>query len=95
MNEGKARDKISRAAKAEALINNEILQDSFNYLEEQFVEAWKGSGLDDKQARENLYMLCQNLSALKTYIVSVIEDGKLAQAALNELQKRQNFEKRK
>jgi hypothetical protein len=40
-------------------------------------------------------MLCQNLAALKGYIESVVEDGKLANAALKELQNRQQFEKRK
>ena len=64
-------------------------------LETQFTVAWKQSALSDKEARENLYMLCQNLAALKGYIESVVEDGKLANAALKELQNRQQFEKRK
>ncbi len=95
MNEGKAREKVAKAEKAEALLRNEILIESFEYLETQFTEAWKQSALSDKEARENLYMLCQNLSALKGYIESVVEDGKLANAALKELQNRQQFEKRK
>jgi len=40
-------------------------------------------------------MLCQNLAALQGYIQSVIEDGKLAKAALDELQSRLKYEKRK
>jgi hypothetical protein len=40
-------------------------------------------------------MLCQNLEALKGYMTKVVEDGKLARATLEELQKRQQFEKRK
>ena len=95
MNEGKAREKIAKAEKAEALLRNEILIESFEYLETQFTAAWKQSALSDKEARENLYMLCQNLAALKGYIESVVEDGKLANAALKELQNRQQFEKRK
>lgn len=95
VNEGKAREKISRQAKAEALLRNEILQEGFEYLEKEFIDAWKNSGMEDTASRERLYMLCQNLSALKGYIVSVIEDGKLAEAALQELQTRKNFEKRK
>ena len=95
VNEGKAREKIARAEKAEALLRNEILSDGFMYLEEQFTQAWKQSGVEDAATRERLYMLCQNLNALKGYINSVIEDGKLANAALKELQNRQKFEKRK
>lgn len=95
VNEGKAREKISRASKAEALLRNEILTDAFQYLEDEFTQAWKHSSMEDSVNRERLYMLCQNLDALKGYINRVIEDGKLAKAALEELQNRQKFEKRK
>ena len=37
MNEGKAREKIDRANKADALLRNEILQDAFVYLDTQFI----------------------------------------------------------
>ena len=95
VNEGKAREKIARAEKAEALLRNEILTEGFAYLEEQFTQAWKRSAVDDTENRERLYMLCQNLDALKGYINKVVEDGKLANAALKELQNRVKFEKRK
>jgi hypothetical protein len=51
--------------------------------------------LKDTDARERLYMLCQNLEALKGYIHKVVEDGKMAKATLQELHNRQQFEKRK
>lgn len=95
VNEGKAREKMARAEKAKALLRNDILLDGFAYLEEQFTQAWKQSTIEDNATRERLYMLCQNLDALKGYINSVVEDGKLAGAALNELQNRVKFEKRK
>lgn len=95
MNEGKAREKMERGTKAEALLRNEILREAFEYLEKEFVSAWKNSGVGDAENRERLYMLCQNLSALEGYIKSVIEDGKLARAALDELQSRLKYEKRK
>jgi hypothetical protein len=95
VNEGKAREKMERGTKAEALLRNEILREAFEYLEKEFVSAWKNSGVGDAENRERLYMLCQNLSALEGYIKSVIEDGKLARAALDELQSRLKYEKRK
>ena len=95
VNEGKAREKIARAEKAQALLRNEILTDAFAYLEDEFTQAWKKSSVEDSVHRERLYMFCQNLDALKGYINRVIEDGKLAKAALEELQNRVKFEKRK
>jgi len=95
VNEGKAREKVARQAKAEQLLRNEVFQEAFVYLENEFTEAWKRSAIEDTAARERLYHLCQNLSALEGYIIKVIEDGKLAKAALEELQNRVKFEKRK
>ena len=37
MNEGKAREAVLRAEKAEALLRNELLTEAFDYLESQFV----------------------------------------------------------
>ena len=95
VNEGKAREKMASAEKAEALLRNEILNDAFAYLENEFTQAWKRSPIEDATSRERLYMFCQNLDALKGYITRVVEDGKLAKAALNELQNRVKSEKRK
>ena len=50
--------------------------------------------MDDSQNRERLYMLCQNLSALRGYLEGVVTSGKLAKAQLDELQNRKKFEKR-
>lgn len=94
MNEGKAREKISRGEKAASLLRNDILTEAFQSLEDEFIQAWKHSDVNDSQNRERLYMLCQNLSAVKAYIEKVVTDGKLATAQLEELQNRQKFEKR-
>lgn len=95
MNEGKAREQMERGEKAAALLRNEILNEAFEKLETEFVQAWKHSSVDDSQNRERLYHLCQNLSALQGYLQNIITDGKLAKAQLEELQNRIKFEKRK
>tara|TARA_R100000406_G_C3074026_1_gene115013 strand:+ start:123 stop:407 length:285 start_codon:yes stop_codon:yes gene_type:complete len=94
MNEGKAREDVSRGEKAASLLRNEILQEAFQTLEQDFIQAWKSSSVDDSQNRERLYMLCQNLSALRGYLEGVVTSGKLAKAQLDELQNRKKFEKR-
>jgi hypothetical protein len=94
VNEGQAREKIERSAKAEALLRNEILQDGFAHLEQQFIAAWRGSAVADTESRERLYQLLQNLDALKGYFQSVIEDGKLAQMHLDEIKRQSDFNNR-
>ena len=76
-------------------MRNEILEEAFASLETEFIQAWKQSSVDDSQNRERLYMLCQNLSAVKGYIENVVSSGKLAKSQLDELHNRVKFEKRK
>jgi hypothetical protein len=85
---------MERGEKAAALLRNELLQEAFSQLETDFIQAWKASSVEDSQNRERLYMLCQNLSALRGYLEGVVTDGKLAKAQLDELQNRIKFEKR-
>ena len=94
MNEGKVRGHMERGEQASALLRNELLQEAFDRLEADFIQAWKASSVEDSQNRERLYMLCQNLSALRGYLEGVVTDGKLAKAQLEELQNRVKFEKR-
>lgn len=95
MNEGKAREAVSRASKAEALLRNELLQEGFDYLETQFIEAWRNSEVTDNESRERLYQLLKNLEALKGYFNTVIEDGKMANAQLEQVKMQNNFNTRK
>ena len=95
MNEGKAREAINRASKAEALLKNELLQEGFDYLETQFIEAWRNSEVTDNESRERLYQLLKNLEALKGYFNTVIEDGKMANAQLEQVKVQNNFNTRK
>lgn len=85
---------MERGEKAASLLRNDLLNEAFEALEADFIQAWKVSSVEDSQNRERLYMLCQNLSALRGYLEGVITSGKLAKAQLDELQNRQKFEKR-
>ena len=87
INEGKNRQRQDRAEKAAALLRNELFIEAFEYLDEQFIEAWKTSSVDDNEAREKLFHLMQALGAVKGYFQSVVEDGKLAQAQLDEFKR--------
>ena len=94
MNEGKARDAVLRAEKAEALLRNELLTDAFDYLERQFIQAWRSSGIGEAEDRERIYQLSQNLEALRGYFQTVISDGKMAQSQIDEVKRRSTFNKR-
>jgi hypothetical protein len=95
MDELKARAKQARAEKAEALLRNELFVEAFDYLDAQFTEAWKSSDIKDAENRERVYYLCQSLSALRGYFQSVVEDGKLAEAQLNDFRMRATLNRKR
>jgi len=85
MNEGKLRERMDRGERAAALLRNELLQESFSYLEDQFITAWRESGVADTENRERVYQLLQALTALRGHIESVVMDGKIAKSSLGGL----------
>lgn len=82
MNEGKLRDQVDRAARAETLLREPMITEAFETLEKEFVSAWKESSIADQQSREHIYQLLQALEAFKGHFVKVLEDGKLAKDRL-------------
>lgn len=87
MRDGKLREDIDRANQAEALLNNPILTDAFAHLEQQFMEAWRQSSVNDTENRERIYHLCTALEAVKGHLRTVVESGKIAQANLDNIKK--------
>ena len=85
MNEGKLRERMDRGERAAALLRNELLQESFSYLEDQFITAWRESGVADSENRERVYQLLQALTAVRGHIESVVTDGKIAKSSLEGL----------
>ena len=75
----------ARAEQAQALLRNEILQEAFTYLEEQYHIAWANSSLDQKDPREKVFMMLTTHKAVKQHIENVVTDGKLADDTLNQL----------
>jgi|TARA_R100001126_G_C4729309_1_gene103072 exo-beta-1,3-glucanase (GH17 family) len=77
-NEGKLRQDMNRGEKAQALLRNEILIETFDFLEKQYHDAWANSSVDQNEAREKVFMMLQNLQTVKQHIESVVITGKLA-----------------
>jgi len=94
MDEGKAREKQARAEQAEALLRNNLFNEAFEYLDAQFLDAWRQSDVADVENRERIYQLTQSLVTLKGYFQSVVEDGKLAQVQLDDFKRRVSINKR-
>jgi len=85
MSEDKLHAAISRGARAEALLSNELLQEAFARLEQDYIEAWKISPARDTDGRERLWQAVNIVAKVRDHIVRVVNDGKLSQRHLSEL----------
>jgi len=88
MTEYKLHESISRGARAEALLQNDLLQEAFVRLEQDYVEAWRVSPARDTDGRERLWQAVNVVAKVRDHIVKVVNDGKLSQRHLDELTRR-------
>ncbi|RTM11566.1 MAG: hypothetical protein EKK33_21315 [Bradyrhizobiaceae bacterium] len=75
----------ARAARAEALLDDELLSESFDALEQSYVAAWRATTVDDAAGREKLFLAINIVGKVRGHLAGVVANGKLARAELKEL----------
>jgi hypothetical protein len=85
MSEDKLQAAISRGARAQALLENQLLQDAFEKLEDDYIAAWKTWPVADAAGRERLWQAVNVLGKVRDHLARIVADGKLAQRELNDL----------
>jgi hypothetical protein len=90
--EGRLAAAIARAARAQALVEDELLQEAFAALEARYVEEWRSSQFRDTDARERLWQAVNVLRKVKDHLSRILADGRLAQREIDALaQRRKRF----
>ena len=74
-----------QATHAAALLNDEMLQGAFKSLEDAYTQAWRGTLIEDVNAREKLFLAINVLGKVRDNLVSIVNDGKLASRELKDL----------
>jgi hypothetical protein len=79
-----------RAQQAEHLINNELFQESFAYLEAAYMKAWRNTGIADADTigRERLWQAINLLDKVRDHLRTVIERGKLSKRQIEEIEEK-------
>jgi len=75
----------AKAARAKALLDDELILEAFDKLETNYVAAWRGTAIDDMAGREKLFLAINIVGKVRDHLASVVANGKLAQAELKEL----------
>ena len=77
-------EEAARGAQAEALMRNEIYIETFEILEQSYIEAWKNTQPHQVDDRERIFRLQLTLNEVKEHIENVALTGKMAMTAIED-----------
>jgi hypothetical protein len=75
----------ARAARAQRLIEDDLLAEAFTSLETAYIAAWRATTIEDVSGREKLFLAINVVGKVRDHLNTVVNDGKLAQAELKAL----------
>jgi hypothetical protein len=78
---------IRRGKRAEALINDPMLQDAFKTLLEGYQQAWRDSAPRDTEGRERLYTAVHIVGKVNDHLRLAADNGKVAAASIAEVER--------
>lgn len=87
MSQEKLHKDAARAAQAQHLLNDDILQAAFTSLETAYVDRWRATHIDDDKGREKLFIAVNVVGKVKEHLSRVVEDGRVAKSELDVLAK--------
>lgn len=85
MNDDKKQMQISKGAKAESLLKNDIFNEACKKLESAYITAWRQTPAKETDAREKLWIAVNQIEKIRDHLVTMMNDGKVAQKELDRL----------
>ena len=70
-------DQEQRERRAQALIDDELLNEAFDALKEDLMSRWSNSGSTDLEARESIWLAMRLLDRIRSHLISIIETGQM------------------
>ena len=70
--ESKLHFAVQRAAKAEALLKDDLLQEAFEAVEEAYKNQWLNTGIADTEARERLWQAVRIVKLVHGHLARVV-----------------------
>ena len=81
MSEGKLMAEQARGERAAALLRDPLIAETFDALEEKYVNDWKDSST--VEGRETLFQMYRALMVVRGHLTEVVETGNLAKLEIN------------
>ena len=67
-----------RLQRAQALVNDELLNEAFDTIKTELMDRWENSASTEVEARESIWLGLQLLARVRRHIHSIIETGEMA-----------------
>jgi hypothetical protein len=84
----------AKAARAQALLQDDILAEAFTSLESAYTGAWRSTTIDDVTGREKLFLAINVVGKVRDHLTVIVNNGKLAARELRDLAETAEREKR-
>lgn len=79
------KEQIDRAARAKALLDNDLFQEAFQKTRDLYIETLLAAPEGDERGRERLWLMIKLLERVKAHFGTIMADGELARAELKRL----------
>lgn len=86
--------RVARQARAEALLRDEMLTGAFDSLKQEYVTRWLASQFTDTAGREKLYQAAIVIEQVRSHLVKIAADGRLAAKELEALEGQRTLKQR-
>ena len=78
---------LDRAAKARAILDNEMVTEAFATLRQAYLDGWEATSARDQDARERFWLATTVLTKVAGHLETVLTDGKIAAHQLDFIDK--------
>ena len=76
---------VNQGREAGYLLENPVLQQTFDYLKDAYFKAWEQTSVEDSKSRENVWMMYKTLDTVHGHIKTYVDTGKLAKKQLEDI----------
>ena len=83
----KLHNELSRAAEAEAVLNNPLVKEVLDSLEKDVIAAWENTPMRDIEAREKAWMYYVAVRKFRNTFINFIDTGRMASLQLESKRK--------
>jgi len=75
----------ARGSKAQQLLDNELLKESFEALKQEYIDYWMATHINDDIGRQRLWQAVQIVGKVRDHLAKVASGGRMATKELSSI----------